>query len=100
MQREVARIVTGLCLLVTTSVIGQTVVSPPDARHFVTFNRAKGTPEQDPTRFEFSATGYEYQVDINGRGLRTGKEPARSFDLRLEKEDSLYRAVDYAPHES
>jgi hypothetical protein len=88
-------------LLLTSSNIGQQRINlPPEAQSLRTFTEVKGQPEYLPSSFEFSPSGYKYRISSSGRGRRTGSGIIpRSFNLRLDKGDSLERSIYHAGYQ-
>lgn len=64
------------------------------------FTEAKGLPGvNDPSHFKFSTAHFKYEVSKEGRGTRTGGNlPASKFNLRLESNVYLERAIYHAEY--
>lgn len=90
-----------LLLLASFSVGQQTGVSVGETQTVWAFTEVKGLPDEiEPSYFEFSASSYNYRILRNGRGGRTGGgSPARSFNLRLERDNYLDRAIYHAEYQ-
>jgi hypothetical protein len=89
------RITTALVLLLLLASLGsgQHVARP--------FTEAKGLPGvNDSSHFKFSTARFKYEVSKEGRGKRTGGDvPASNFNLRLESNVYLDRAIYHAEYE-
>ncbi len=86
-------------LLLTTSALAQQA-TPTAAELVQAFSGVKGVPEWEPRSFEFSASGYKYEISRDGRGVRTGGgTAARRFNLRLDHDSGLQATLYYAEHE-
>lgn len=91
-----------IVVLMTGSGVGQQRTNfSSETQSLKTFAEVKGHPEYPLTSsFEFSRSGYKYRISSDGRGRRTGARlPPRSFNLRLNKEDSLERVVYHAEYQ-
>ncbi|MEJ7575955.1 MAG: hypothetical protein WKF74_03000 [Pyrinomonadaceae bacterium] len=90
-----------ILLLLTSSGVGQQRTNLSSvAQSFRTFTEVKGQPEYLPSSFEFSTSDYKYRISSRGRGRRTGSGiTPRSFNLRLDKGDSLERAIYHAEYQ-
>lgn len=88
-------------LLLMSSVLGQQRTSSPSKlKDLRTFTEVKGQPEYQPSSFKYSTSIYKYGISSSGRGRRTGgRITARYFSLRLDKGDSLQRAIYHAEYE-
>lgn len=89
-----------LFLLLTSFSSGQqTISSSSTTQNSTTFIEIKSKTEH-PTSFEFSTSGYKYIINDSGRGKRTGgNSSARTFNLRLSKDEILERVIFYAQYQ-
>ena len=65
------------------------------------FSKAKAllADSYDPTQFEFSSANYNYTILRSGRGHRKRNGGARSFNLRIPRDEHLTRDVYYSEYE-
>ncbi|HKR20986.1 MAG TPA: hypothetical protein VJS17_00275 [Pyrinomonadaceae bacterium] len=82
------------CLAVVLALLPLTFVFGQQQQSFMEVKGADGDVE--PFDFEFSTSGYKYVLSSNGRGRREGQQPARTFNLRLHRDDHLTRALYHA----
>ncbi len=69
------------------------------ARQAKEFAKAKGSPADFPSAFEFELNGFSYRVATNGNGRRTKGDRTRRFNLRLESGVQIETALFFAEYE-